>query len=294
MIDKKLLLDKTKMTDIIKRYAFMVVGCFSYSLSLRLFLIPNGIVGGGVSGAASLIELLSGVDASIFIALINIPILIMGLKLMGWLFIWRCLVTTATLSLCTYLQNFIVPDNFTNDGVLASLYGGVLQGIGIGLFIRYEMSSGGTELLGRLTYHVVPFGSIAIHTAVFDGAVVILGAILLHNLENVLYALILIFVSAKVSDMIVMGLSSGKLCYIITDKSEEISEYLLSHSPRGITLINGTGMYSKLPKGVLMTCIKDNQIVALKRTVKVLDENAFVIVCSAKEVYGKGFNRIDG
>ena len=90
----------------------------------------------------------------------------------------------------------------------------------------------------------------------------------------------------------VLGLNKAKLCYIITTKAEEISEFLISHSPRGVTLINGEGMYSKQPKGVLLTCVKNGQIASLKLSIKQLDENAFVIVTDANEVYGKGFKHI--
>ena len=280
----------------IKRYLFMVLGCLSYASSLGVFLIPNSIVGGGVSGAASLIYLVTGLPAGIFIVLINAPILVFGFRLMGWKFILRCFITTAVLGFATELWHFLADitelNQLTNNPLLATIYGGILQGIGIGLFIKYETSSGGTELLGRITHHVVPFGTIATHVALFDGLVVVVGAFVLDNPENVLHALILIFVSAKVSDLIVMGLSKAKMCYIITTKAEEISEFLISHSPRGVTLINGQGMFSKQPKGVLMTCVKSIQIEALKNMVKQLDEGAFVIVCDANEVYGKGFNRI--
>ena len=276
-----------------KRYIFMVLGCFSYSLSLRSFLIPNGIVGGGVSGAASLIEMLSGLPAGLFIILINLPILFFGFKLMGFRFILNCFITTATLGGTTELLT-IFGDKlvFCDDKILAGLYGGILQGIGIGLFIKYEMSSGGTELLGRITHNVLPFGSIATHVAIFDGLVVVLGAVLLANPENVLYALILIFVSAKLSDMVVYGFTKSKMCYIITEKAEEIAEFLISHSPRGVTMVQGEGMYSKRDKGVLLTCVKNNQVVALKNSIKMLDEDAFVIVSYANEVYGKGFKNI--
>lgn len=289
---------KTKIAKEIKRYTFMVLGCLSYALSLEAFLIPNNIVGGGVSGAASLIHILTGLPTGLFIILINLPILIFGFKTMGWKFILRCFITTACLSLATEFWNLILPDNqtllefITADGVLASLYGGILQGIGIGLFIKFETSSGGTELLGRLTHMILPFGTIATHVAIFDGLVVILGAFCLSSLENILYALILIFVSAKVSDLVVMGFAKAKLCYIITNKAEEISDYLVSHSPRGVTFIQGKGMYTKTERGILMTCVKNNQITPLKNMVKILDENAFVIVTEANEVYGKGFNHI--
>ena len=278
-----------------KRYAFMVLGCFSYSLSLRSFLIPNGIVGGGVSGAASLIEMLTSLPAGLFIILINLPILVFGFRLMGLKFILNCFITTATLGGTTELLALFGDSLvFCEDKILAGLYGGILQGVGIGLFIKFEMSSGGTELLGRITHNILPFGSIATHVAIFDGLVVVLGAILLTNPENVLYALILIFVSAKLSDMVVYGFTKSKMCYIITEKAEEIAEFLITHSPRGVTMVQGEGMYSKRSKGVLLTCVKNNQVVALKNSIKMLDEDAFVIVSDANEVYGKGFKNISG
>lgn len=286
--DKKII-----VKDSVKRYLFMIIGCISYALSLRIFLIPNRIVGGGVSGAASLIEILTQIPAGYFILAINVPILIAGFKLMGWRFIVRCLITTAALSGFTNLLGLPVFDflqDITHDPVLAALYGGILQGVGIGFFIRFEMSSGGTELLGRITHSVLPVFSIATHVAVFDGLVVIIGAVVLKNPENVLYALILIFVSAKVSDIIVLGLNKAKLCYVITEKPLEISEFLIHHSPRGITLLKGEGMYSKTEKDVLLTCVKNHQITQLKSVVKSIDEHAFVIVTEATEVYGKGFH----
>ena len=273
-----------------QRYLFMVIGCVGYALGTRAFLIPCNIVGGGVSGAASLIHILTGLPAGIFIIALNIPILILGFRLMGWKFILRCLVTTVALGLFTDL--FACVPAITDNPILAAMYGGILQGIGIGCFIKYEVSSGGTELLGRVTYHWIPKLSIAFHAAIFDSIVVITAAIVMKNPENVLYALIVIFVCAKISDLIVLGFNQAKLCYVITEKSEIISETLLAHSPRGITLLNGTGMYSKLPKDVLLTCVKNNQITQLKQTVKDLDPDAFVIVCAANEVYGKGFRNI--
>ena len=283
----------------LKRYLFMIVGCLCYAASLGVFLIPNEIVGGGVSGAASLIQIITGLPAGIFIVLINVPILIFGFRLMGCKFIIRCFITTATLGLCTELWTFLAEqttlNQLTRNPLLAALYGGLLQGIGIGLFIKYETSSGGTELLGRITHHFIPVSSIAMHVALFDALVVLLAAIFLPNgsgVENILYALILIFVSTKVSDLIVLGLSKSKMCYIITEKSQEISEYLIKHSPRGVTLVKGEGMYSHTEKGVILTCVKFNQVVALKKWIKELDENAFVIVTDANEVYGKGFANI--
>lgn len=280
---------RKKFSKIIVDYIFMIIGCICYALSLRMFLIPNSIVGGGVSGVATIIELTTGLPAGLFILLINLPILVMGFKLMGWKFILNCLITSASLSGITELIALFGDISITDNKILASAYGGILQGLGIGCFIKFNMSSGGTELLGRITHRLIPVFSIATHVAILDAAVVVSGAIILLNPENVLYALILIFISAKVSDLIVSGLNKAKLCYIITDKPEEISDFLISHSPRGVTLLNGEGMFSKTPKGVLLTCVKFNQISSLKDWVKQIDKKAFVIMTDANEVYGKGF-----
>lgn len=265
----------------------MVIGCISYALSVRTFLIPCEIVGGGVSGAASLIHILTGLPAGVFIIAINLPILVMGFRLMGYKFIIRCLITTVVLGLFTDILAFV--PKITDNPLLAAMYGGILQGIGIGLFIKFEVSSGGTELLGRVIQHKIKIGSIATYVALLDALVVIVAAVVMKNPENVLYALILIFISAKVSDAIVLGINSSKFCYIITDFPQEIAENLLKNSPRGVTLLNGTGMYTKTPKGVLISCVKSNQFSQLKQIVKELDPHAFVIVTSANEVYGKGF-----
>lgn len=286
-----MILKKDNIRIIIQQYFFMALGCISYALSIQGFLVPNSIVGGGISGAASLIHLLTKLPVGIFIILLNVPILLIGLKLKGLSFIIRCLITIVVLGVFTNLLANITP--VTDNPLLAAMFGGLFQGIGIGLFIKYEVSSGGTELLGRITHHFIPFQSIAVHTALLDCIIVVTGAILLTNIENILYALILIFVSAKVSDIIISGINKSKVCFIITEKAEEIADYLMMHSPRGITLFNGIGMYSKLPKKMLMTCIKNNQLSHLKLTIKSFDSEAFLIISETNEVYGKGFDIIN-
>lgn len=281
------------MTNIkgeIKRYFFMVLGCISYAVSLVVFLVPNQIVAGGVTGAATLFNLLTGGYFTYFVVGLNVPILLLGLKQKGWKFILNCFITITVLGLLTDLLIFLPP--VTDNPILAAMYGGIAQGIGIGLFVKYEMSSGGTELLGRITYSKIPYGNIPTHIAVLDAIVVISGAVVLNNVENILYALILIFISAKVSDIFLTGLNSSKLCHIITEKPEEVAAELMKNSPRGITRLNGTGMYTRTDRGVLITCIKKQQLEQLKQIVKSIDDKSFIIVSETKEVYGKGFTSV--
>lgn len=283
-------MNKSKVFYEIKRYLCMIIGCFCFAGGLTVFLIPNKIIMGGVSGLASIINIKLGLPTGIFIVALNLPILLGGLKIMGWRFIVRCLITTITLGLVTEVCELIPPP--TDDPILAVLYGGILQGTGLYFFIKYEMSSGGTELLARISHFFVKLGTIATHVAFWDGVIVIFGAIMMENVNSALYALILIFITAKVSDLLLMGFNKSKLCYIITDNAEELADNIISRLPRGVTLIDGKGMYSKEHRNVLMTCVYKKQITGLKNLVKEFDPNAFVIVCDANEVYGKGFHSI--
>lgn len=284
--------EKSKLFNELKGYLFMVIGCVAYALSTSVFLAPNSIVAGGVTGLSVIVNL---VNANIPIGMIsiaiNLPILALCIKLQGWKFILRCLLTIVTLGVVTDI--FSLLPKMTNDGVLASLYGGICQGVGIGLFVKYEFSSGGTELLGRVISRAVKVLNIPACVAILDGAIVVLGAIVTKNPANMLYALIVVFVSAKVSELVLMGLEKSKLCIIITDKGKEISETLISKSPRGVTMLDGTGMYTDKEHDVLLTCVKNRQLTQLKTIVKEIDEHAFIIINDSVEVRGQGFRSLD-
>ena len=282
-----------KIWDETKGYLFMVLGCIAYALSTSVFLAPNSIVAGGVTGLSVIVNILNNKlpIGTVSIA-INLPILALGIRFQGWKFILRCLLTIVTLGLVTDLFTFLLPV-MTNDGVLASLYGGVCQGIGIGLFIKYEFSSGGTELLGRVISRFIKVLKIPVCVAILDGAVVVLGAIVTKNPANMLYALIVVFVSAKVSEVVLMGLEKSKLCIIITDKGREVSKTLIERSPRGVTMLNGTGMYTDKEHDVVMTCVKNRQLTQLKTIVKEVDEKAFIIINDSVEVRGQGFQSLN-
>jgi len=217
--------------------------------------------------------------------------LVMGVKLKGIKFILKSFLTITILGLLIDLFAFLNP--LTDQPILACLYGGIFQGIGIGLFVKYEFSSGGTELLGRIFARLFRISSVPICIALCDALIVISGAVAVHKAENMLYALIVIFVSAKVSELIMMGLDKSKLCFIITKKGMIISEKLTTSSPRGVTLLKGMGMYTHEGYDVLMTCIKNRQIQQLKQIVKSIDNDVFIIINDSVEVRGNGFSPFD-
>ncbi len=275
-------------------YFFMVVGCAFYAFSTILFLAPNQIVAGGVTGLSVLINILnSKIPIGTISIIINIPILILGLKYFGLPFVLKCLLTVTTLGLATDLFDLFMPI-MTEDKILASLYGGVCQGIGIGLFVRYKFSSGGTELFGRVISKWTKISNIPIFVGVLDGIIVVFGAIITKSPDNMLYALIVVFVSTKVSEVILVGLEKAKLCIIISDKSEEIAKTLIENSPRGVTMLSGIGMYTEQEHKILLSCVKNRQLIQLKEIVKDIDKHAFIIINDSFEVRGQGFKDIAG
>lgn len=270
----------------------MLIGCLAYGGSTSLFLAPRSIVAGGISGLAVMLNLLfEELPVGMLIIALNAPILIAGIRMQGWKFIIRALITIVTLGVVTDLLAKIPfePD----DSVLASLYGGILQGIGIGLFLRYEFSSGGTELLGRIISRLVRVIRIPVCVGILDGIIVVLGAIATKDPNNMLYALIVIFVSTKLSEWILVGGEKSKLCIVITDMGKAIADTLLKNSPRGVTMLNGEGMYTHQDKEVLLTCVKKRQLTQLKQLVYNVDPHAFIIVNDSVEVRGKGFQALE-
>ena len=275
----------------VQGYFFMLVGCLAYALSTVLFLAPSSIVAGGVTGLSVLINILNeNIPIGMISIALNLPILILGIRLCGFRFILRCLLTITTLGVLTDLLSFLPP--ITDDYILASLYGGICQGIGIGCFVKYEFSSGGTELLGRIVSRWTRVLKIPICVGILDAIVVVLGTVVTRNFDNMLYALIVIFVSTKLSELILMGIEKSKFCIIITDRGVEISKTLIENSPRGITLLDGQGMYTGKQHNVLMTCVKSRQLPQLKQLVNAVDDKAFIIVNDSAEVRGKGFREL--
>ena len=280
-----------KYARIAQGYLFMMLAGTAYAMSTTLFLAPNAIIAGGMAGIAVMINMFNeNVPIGLTIILLNLPIYALALKFCGFKLVAKCLLTVTTLGVITDL--ITVFPGVTNDPILASLYGGVCQGIGIGLFVKYEFSSGGTELMARLICGWIKASKIPIFVGILDGIIVITGAIVTQNINNLLYALIVIFVSTKVSEVVLVGLEKSKFCLIITDKGAELSDVLIHRSPRGVTMLEGEGMYTHKQHNVVMTCVKNRQLTQLKQIVSEVDKNAFIIINDSIEVRGKGFQSL--
>ncbi|MBD5132186.1 MAG: YitT family protein [Clostridiales bacterium] len=274
-------------------FVMMLVGCCFYALALNLFLSPHVIVAGGVSGIGVIVHALyEQFNVGILIIIVNVPILLLSIRPFGWKFVVKSLITIVVLGVVTDVFALFLP-SITDNTLLAALYGGVCQGIGVGLFVRSNYSSGGTETVARIIVRYVKVIKITTCLPVLDGIIVIAGAIATKSPINLLYALIVIFTANKLIDLIVTGFDKSKLCIIVSDNGEAISKALLEKSPRGVTMWNGKGMYTSTEHNVLLTCVKNRQLEQLKSIVKSVDNKAFIMVQDSVEVRGKGFSSLE-
>lgn len=278
----------------VERYFFMMVATVASAVCLYVFLTPAEIVSGGVTGLATLIGIVCGVSQwqGVLQLLINIPIMILSYKQMGKRFIIDCLINLVIRAVVIDLMGTFLPA-YRGDKLLAAVYAGVLWGIAIGLYLKYKISSGGTEMLGRWIYSKIPVLSMPATITVLDLTVVFVGVFVLGNPEGLLYAMVMMFISTCVSDVILVGFRKSKQCLIVTDKPQEVAAAIMNEIRRGVTKIDATGMYSGGEKGLLMVCVASGQLENLRAVVKRADEKSFLIVGSASEVYGAGFNDIN-
>ena len=269
-----------------KRILLIIIGAICSGLAFGLFLVPNRIVPGGVSGLAALLTIRFGWPTGLLILLINAPMLLFSIRDLGMEFVCYTLFTVAVMSAAA---DWVRVLSLTDDILLASLFGGLLSGAGFGLMLRGGGNSGGTLLAARLLQRRLPHISLAWLSFGFDCLVVGFSAVVV-NLEAAMYAMICLFLSAKVMDWVAEGLSNAKSAYIISDKEEMIAGRIFREIGHGVTRLEAVGMYSGQKRGVLL-CIVGNarELLQLKDIVKEEDESAFVFVNDVHEVLGEGF-----
>lgn len=281
--------DKRALKTYIKEFLLMVLGCVLYACGTVMFVAPNGIVAGGITGLATLVNLVNeNIPIGLISIALNVPVLLLGWRTVGTKFAVNFVLTFVVLGLIISLYELFGVVATTNP-LLASVYGGILMGLGSGLFVRYNFN-GGTELLGRVFAKWFKTDNVPLCVGACDGTIVLSGLLAPNaSLETVLYALIVVFICTKLSELVLTGFSKSKLCFIITDKGKEIADELIRRSPRGVTMLEGQGMYTGNDHNVLMTCVKSRQLSMLKEIVKSVDEHAFVIINESVEVRGQGF-----
>lgn len=271
-------------------YLMITVASFIYAVAVSLFLDPNFLAPGGVTGIAIILNRLSGLETGTWVLLINIPIIILGMWKFGLHFILSTLYCTAATSFfINLLAAFGVA---TEDRFLAALVGGALMAVGIGLVFKAGATTGGTDIivkLLRLRFPHLKTGSLFLIT---DAIIVTVSAFVFKDLDVALYAGVVVFVNSTLLDVVLYGRDGAKLIFIISDAHASITKRLLEELDIGVTYISGTGAYSGREKSVIM-CVMKKQISAqVEVIVREEDPDAFMIVTSATEIFGEGYKSI--
>ncbi|HHW70354.1 MAG TPA: YitT family protein [Clostridiales bacterium] len=274
-----------KQRDTIIDYIKIVIGTLLTAISLVCFLVPHKIAPGGVSGIGTVIYYLFNIPVGVTMLAINIPLLFLATKKLGGIFGIRTVVATVLLSVFT---DFLRLPSLTDSPILATVYGGLLMGIGLGIVLSAKATTGGTDLFAKLIHDSFPVVSMGLILFIIDFMVVFTAAIVFGP-DEALYAFICIFITAKMIDLIQEGMKSAKAFFIITDYAEDICDKILSELDRGATILVGKGAYTKANKDVILCVVNRFQIVRLKQIINEIDEDAFVLVSDVREVLGEGF-----
>ncbi|MEM1505038.1 YitT family protein [Domibacillus sp. 8LH] len=274
---------------LLKRTLFIFIGAILMAIGIEIFLVPNSIMDGGIVGISIILSSITGVKIGLFLFLLNIPFFFLGYKQIGKTF---ALSTIFGITVLAIFSTFLHPvAAFTSDILLASVFGGIALGAGVGTVIRYGGSLDGTEILAILINKRLPFsvGEIVMFFNVF----IFLWGGFVFGWDRAMYSVLTYFVAFKTIDVVIQGLDESKSAWIISDQYKEIGEAIIARLGRGVTYLDGEGAYTGEDKKVIFCVITRLEEAKLKSIVEDLDEGAFLAVADIAEVRGGRFKKKD-
>ena len=284
---------KLKIKILIKKFILetigTIIGAFIMAVSVSLFLLPNKLSSGGVSGIATIIYYLMNIPMGISIMLINIPLFLMSILKIGKSYFMKSIIGTISLSI--FIDELDKIEPLTTDKFLACIYGGILMGVGTAIILKANSSTGGTDLISYITKAYKPTIKVGEIIILLDIVIVALNIIFLKELEIGLYSTIAIYLMGKIIDILFEGIYFTKLIYIVSNKSEDIAREIGDNIRRGATGIYGKGMYTNDNKLILMCAVTRKDVASTIQIIKKIDKHSFVIVTNSREVLGQGFKK---
>lgn len=276
------------MKEKIKQYIIILIGILMTACAISVFYVPNKIVSGGVSGMSTMIYHQFNIPASISFAAINFLLLLLAFKFIGKEFVIKSLIGAGLVSVFVEVFSYVPP--LTDNVLLATIFGAMIYGFGIGFTLVGGASTGGTDILGRLLQCFFPHIKIGKLLLIVDAIVISTSLVVFKNIELALFGIIALFLSTYSIDFLIQKLNISKLAFVVSDMGEEIAKKLTSTSPRGVTIINAVGAYSMENKIVLMCALKENEIAEFQRKILEIDETAFIIFSESQQIVGNGFH----
>ncbi len=284
---KQFLLETTETKQFLFEVIGTIIGAFIMAFAVSFFLLPNELSSGGFSGIATILYFKLKVPMGITIASLNIPLFLMAGYKIGKKFFTKSIIGTISLSIFIDILDRFEP--LTNDKMLAAIYGGILTGIGTAVILKSHSSTGGSDLLTNIIKRFNSKIEMGRVITIIDAVIVFSNVIFLQKIEIGLYSAITIYLMGLMIDVVFEGIFFSKLIFIISDKNELIAKEIQTKISRGITGLNGKGMYKNKEKLILMCAVGRRDIANIKKLIRKIDKDAFVVVTNSREVLGAGF-----
>lgn len=275
------------MRKFAKDISISILGCIIAAFGTSSFLLPNKLSTGGFSGIATILYYFFELNMGITIIILNIPLFIFAYFRLGKYFVTKTIISTVMFSY--FIDFFEKMDPLVHDRFLASIYGGILMGIGLAFIFKVECSTGGTDLIANLVQSFNSNIKVGKVLEIIDLSVVLLNLVFFKDLEIGLYSFIAIYLYGRMLDLFFEGINFSKMMYIISDKYEEISKAVNLDLKSGATGFYGKGLYSGTDRIIIMCVTKRKNIIKIKEIAQKIDKNVFIIITDAREVYGLGF-----
>ncbi len=288
------LLKRLNKKDRLKRYTFLIIGCFLLAFAFNVFYKPNNLVTGGVSGLSIVVNHLFGISTSLFIAISYIVLLIASFFILGKNTTKYSVIGSILYPLFIYITKDIgTLIHFDVDNMLLiALFGAIINGIGAGLTFKYGFSTGGSDIIGQIIskYFKIPIGNSLriINVTIVIGSGFFIGNNVVYAWENVMYASIAVYIVTYLTDKVLLGISDSKAFYIITENETSIKKFLMDDLGMGVTVLEGRGGYTGDRKKVIMCVIPTKEYYLAKNVIMDMDKNAVILINDVYETEGIG------
>ena len=270
-------------------YIIIAIGAFIFSFGIAMFTSPNNIAPGGVSGIGTMLNHLFNIPIGSVIIAFNIPLFIFSFKKFGRSFFKKSLFATFLTSSLIDILPFILEKHYIYSPLLASIFGGVSIGVGVGIIFLRGGTTGGADILAKLIRLKYPHFSLGTLVFIIDAIIVISTLFVYGSIEALLYSTVSFFVTSRAVDAIIFGAARSKMLLIITTQPQQIAKRIMNDIQHGVTLIPASGGYTNEEKTILLSVVRPNEVAEINKIVKEIDRSAFTVITESNEVFGYGF-----
>ena len=283
---------KKNFNQIAMDVGVFLLGSLLYAISVNVFTLPSNIAPGGLTGVSTLLNYLFGTPVGTMILLLNIPLFLLAVKFIGMRFLAKTVIATVMSSVVIDLTALFLPQ-YHGDGLLAAIYGGVFSGFGLSLIFLRGGTTGGTDILARLIQKILPYISMGQIILITDIVIIAAAALVYHSVNSGLYAVIAIFTSTTIIDKTLYGAEMGKVVYVFSKNSEEISKAIMNDLKRGVTILNARGGSAGDRREAGMCGVRRPEERRVGKEGRKRGPEAFMVVGDVGQVLGQGFNRLE-